>query len=175
MFGIDFPPPAERVARFGEAVEIVDKLLRNDEITYRGRYYQLQEARFRPRPVQQPRPPLTLAGHRRKMLQIIAQYADTWNSFGTVDEMKARNDALNELCLANGRDPATIRRSLYCPTSMQPAPWASVEAFNDIVGRYRDVGVQEFVLDRTNAKDFTVLERIATEAIPSLRRRETSG
>jgi F420-dependent oxidoreductase-like protein len=175
MFGIDFPPPAERVARFREAVEIVDMLLRNDETTYHGRYYRLQEARFRPRPVQQPRPPLTLAGHRPRMLQIIAQYADTWNSFGTVGEMKDRNDALSELCLATGRDPAAIRRSLYCPTSMQPGPWSSVEAFHDVVGRYSEVGVQEFVLDRTNASDFTVLERIATDAIPALRRGDISS
>src|SRR5438045_6611008 len=36
MFGIDFPDPAERVARFREAVEVIDQLLRNDETTYHG-------------------------------------------------------------------------------------------------------------------------------------------
>jgi F420-dependent oxidoreductase-like protein len=174
MFGIDFPDPAERVARFREAVEIVDQLLRNDETTYQGRYYRLVEARFRPRPVQQPRPPLTLAGHKPGMLRIIAEYADIWNSFGTVEEMRTRNDVLNELCLASGRKPEAIRRSLYCPTSMKPSPWASVEAFRDVVGRYGEAGIQEFVLDRTNAQDFSVLERIATDAIPALRRSQIS-
>jgi F420-dependent oxidoreductase-like protein len=169
MFGIAFPNPAERVGRFREAVEIVDQLLRNDETTYEGRYYQIRAARFRPRPVQQPRPPLMLAGHKARMLRIVAEYADTWNSFGTVEEMRARNDTLNELCVASGRDPRTIRRSLYCPTSMKPSPWASVEAFHDAVGRYREAGVEEFILDQTGAQDFNVLERIATDALPALR------
>jgi F420-dependent oxidoreductase-like protein len=173
MFGIDIPEPAERVARFREAVEIIDQLLRNDETTYQGRYYQLREARFRPRPVQQPRPPLTLAGHKPRMLRIAAEYADVWNSFGTVEEMKARNDILTELCLASGRNPQAVRRSLYCPTSMKPSPWASVEAFHEVVGRYTEAGIHEFVLDRTNAQDFNVLERIATDAIPELRRNPT--
>jgi F420-dependent oxidoreductase-like protein len=169
MFGIAFPDPAERVARFREAVEIVDQLLRNDETTYAGRFYQVREARFRPRPIQRPRPPLTLAGHKPKMLRIVAEYADVWNSFGTVDEIHARADTLNELCLASGRDPRTIRHSLYCPTSMKPSPSASMEAFHDVVGRYREAGIDEFVLDLTNVAQFSVVERIATEAIPSLR------
>ena len=41
MYGIDFPPPAELVSRFREAVEIVDSLLRNEVTTYQGRHYQL--------------------------------------------------------------------------------------------------------------------------------------
>src|ERR1700681_1057897 len=113
MFGIDFPDPAERVGRFREAVAIIDQLLRNDETSYAGRYYHLRQARSRPRPVQQPRPPLILAGHQRKMLRIVAEYADGWSSFGTVEEMRARSDMLNEHCLAIGRDPRTIRRSFY--------------------------------------------------------------
>jgi hypothetical protein len=52
---------------------------------------------------------------------------------------------------------------------MQPRPWGSVEAFHDMVGRYREAGIEEFVLDLTNMAQFSVLERIATDAIPALR------
>src|SRR5919202_4366294 len=51
MFGVEFPPVAERVARYREAIEVVDRLLRNDTTTYTGRYYQLRDAPLRPRPV----------------------------------------------------------------------------------------------------------------------------
>src|SRR5688572_19308388 len=57
MFGLDF---GNLVGRFGEAVEIVDGLLRNDTLSFDGRHYQLKDAPMRPRPVQQPRPPLML-------------------------------------------------------------------------------------------------------------------
>jgi F420-dependent oxidoreductase-like protein len=169
MFGIDFPDPAERVGRFREAVAIIDQLLRNDETSFEGRYYQLRQARFRPRPIQQPRPPLILGGHQRKMLQIVAEYADVWNSFGTVEEMRDRNVMLDEFCLAIGRDPRTIRRSFYAAWSMRPSPLASVGAFQDIVGQYLEAGVEEFLLDLPPSADFGVLERIATDAIPALR------
>nr|MDQ6905556.1 TIGR03560 family F420-dependent LLM class oxidoreductase [Chloroflexota bacterium] len=130
MFGIPFPAPAELVGRFREAVEIVDHLLRNEYTTYDGQYYQLKDAAFRPSPVQQPRPPLTLGAHGRQMLKIVAEYADRWNSHGTVDEMRARNAILDEHCAAIGRDPHEIIRSLYGWAALMPSdPWASVDAF----------------------------------------------
>ena len=51
---------------------------------------------------------------------------------------------------------------------MKPSPTASVEAFQDVIGRYREAGIQEFLLDLTGVEQFGVLERIATTAIPSL-------
>src|SRR5438067_3207543 len=55
-FGLEFGSPAMLVGRFREAVEIVDRLLRQDVTTYEGKHYQLREAPFRPPPVQKPRP-----------------------------------------------------------------------------------------------------------------------
>ena len=168
MFGIDMPPPGELVARYREAVELVDGLLRNDTTSYAGRFYQVREAPMRPRPVQQPRPPLMLAAHKRKMLRIVAEYADTWNSFGTVDEMRARNAILDEHCAEIGRDPRTIVRSLYGWAAMMPHdPWQSLDAFQDMVGRYAEAGVNEFLIDQPRPEQQAVLERVAAEILPA--------
>ena len=170
MLGIDFPPPPELVGRFREAVEVVDRLLRNDTTTYRGRYYRLSEATSRPGPLQKPRPPLMLGGHGPKVLRIVAAYGDAWNSFGTVDELRARNRILDEHCAAIGRDPGAIRRSLYGWAAIMPNdPWASVDAFHEVVGRYREAGIHEFIIDQPPEERFSVLERVAAEAIPALR------
>lgn len=170
-FGLPFPEPAELVARFRESVQVIDLLLRHDVTSFDGEYYQITEAPFRPGPIQQPRPPLTLGAHRSKMLRVVAEYADRWNSHGSVAEIRERNAILDEHCAAIGRDPASIVRSLYGWASLMPAdPWESVEAFLEVVGRYRDAGVNEFILDAPDVDRFPVLERIATEAIPSLRR-----
>jgi F420-dependent oxidoreductase-like protein len=115
-FGIPFPPPGERVMRFREAVEIIDRLLRDEVTTYRGQYYQLKNARLRPQPIQTPRPPLVLAAHKPRMLRVCAEYADTWNSTGTPDEMRERNKILDAHCAAIGREPRTLSRSFWsCP------------------------------------------------------------
>jgi alkanesulfonate monooxygenase SsuD/methylene tetrahydromethanopterin reductase-like flavin-dependent oxidoreductase (luciferase family) len=172
MFGIDFPSTEELVGRFQEAVELVDLLLRNDTTSYIGRFYQVREATMRPRPIQQPRPPLVLAAHKPRMLRIVASYADTWNSFGTVEEMRTRNAMLNEQCLALGRDPGSIVRSLYGWAALMPHdPWDSVGAFQDMVGGYAEAGVNEFLIDQPRPDQQAVLERVAGEVLPSLRAR----
>ena len=57
MMGLPNWSAAERVARFKEYVEVVDRLLSHEVTTYRGRFYQIEGATMKPRPVQQPRPP----------------------------------------------------------------------------------------------------------------------
>lgn len=169
-FGIPFPGPAELVGSFRESVEIVDLLLRQDVTTYTGTYYQINEAPFRPAPVQKPRPPLTLGAHRSKMLRVVAEYADRWNSHGSVDEMRERNKILDEHCAAIGRDPKSIIRSLYGWAALMPAdPWESIESFHEVVGQYREAGINEFIIDAPGPEQFPMLERIATDVIPGLR------
>ena len=173
-FGIAFQAPGELVGRFREAVEIVDRLLRDDTTTYQGRYYQVKDAYLRPPPIQRPRPPLTLGAHKPRMLRICAEYADAWNSFGTVAEMRERNQILDEQCAAVGRDPATIWRSFYGWASQMasqgiPDPWSSVDAFADMVGEYGEAGVNEFIIDQPRPEQFAVLERVAIDLLPRLR------
>ena len=173
-FGIELPPPAIRVAMFREAVVVLDALLTSDSVTHAGEHYHLEGAWVRPRPVQEPRPPLTLGAHRSHMLRICAEHADAWNSFGSVEEIADRNRVLDEHCADIGRDPSEIRRSLYCWSAMMseqglPDPWSSVDAFEEVVGRYREVGIDEFIIDQPATEQQAVLERVATEIIPSLR------
>jgi F420-dependent oxidoreductase-like protein len=170
QFGIPFPSPGELVGRFREAVEIIDGMLRNELSTYEGRYYQLHDAPSRPGPVQRPRPPLLLAGKGPRMLKIVAQYADAWNSSGSVDEVRVWNQILDENCAAIGRDPRAIRRGIYGWAAKLPAdPWASVGAFEEVIGKYRAVGVNEFIIDMPRDDQSDVLERVATDVLPALR------
>jgi F420-dependent oxidoreductase-like protein len=170
QFGVEFPGASELVGRYREAVEIVDRLMRNDVSSYEGTFYQLHDAPMRPAPVQQPRPPLTLAAHKPKMLRIVAEYADRWNSFGSVEEMRERNTILDEHCADLGRDPSTIVRSLYGWAAMMPQdPWASADGFEDMVGRYRSVGVNEFLVDQPRDDQLPILERVAADLLPRLR------
>lgn len=169
-FGIPFPDPPELVARFREAVQLIDLLMRQDVTTFDGEYYQVKEAPFRPGPIQKPRPPLTLGAHRSKMLRVVAEYADRWNSHGTVDELRERNAILDEHCAAIGRDPNEIVRSLYGWAALMPAdPWESIDAFHEVVGSYREAGINEFIIDAPDVDRFDMVERIATEVLPGLR------
>ena len=110
------------------------------------------------------------------MLRICAEFADRWNSFGTVEEMRERNRILDEHCAALGRDPRSISRSFYGWASKMaeqglPDPWASVGAFEDVVGRYAEVGINEFIIDQPRPEQLAVLERVAGDVIPKLHER----
>ncbi|MCP5152562.1 MAG: LLM class flavin-dependent oxidoreductase [Ectothiorhodospiraceae bacterium] len=173
-FGIELPSPGERRRRFREAVQIVDSLLRNESTTFDGRYYQLKGAYVRPRPIQTPRPPLTLGAHGPMMLRVCAELADTWNSLGSVEEIAERNRILDQHCADLGRDPASLRRSFYGWSSQMKAQglpdfWSSVGAFEEVVGRYREVGISEFILDQPRDDQFDVLEKVVADVLPGLR------
>lgn len=170
MYGIEFPPPRELVARFEEAVVVVDRLLRSEIVTFEGEYYKLREAEFRPGPIQKPRPPLTIGAHGPRMLKLCARYADAWNSYGSVEEIRDRNRLLDEKCAEVGRKPDEIVRSLYYWVRMATGdPWESMDSFHDVIGRYREAGINEFILDQPREDQLSMAERVAAEAIPALR------
>jgi alkanesulfonate monooxygenase SsuD/methylene tetrahydromethanopterin reductase-like flavin-dependent oxidoreductase (luciferase family) len=171
MFGLELPAAKELVDRFREAVEICDLLFTQDVTSYDGTYYQLRKAPFRPPSVQRPRPPFTLGAHGPKMLTIVARHAQRWNSTGTVAEMRQRNQVLDEQCAAIGRDPAAILRShLYVPGILaEERPWDSPEAFLDFVGRFREAGVTEFIVQPPAQDTLAAIERVAPVALPAAR------
>ncbi|MBX3069852.1 MAG: LLM class flavin-dependent oxidoreductase [Thermomicrobiales bacterium] len=167
-YGIDFPEPAELVGRFREAVQIVDSMLRNEFTTIAGTWYQLDNAPSSPQPVQRPRPPLTLGAHGPVMLKIVAQYADRWNSHGSVEEIRRRNAILTEHCEAIGRNPKEITRSLYGWASLlERDAWSSLDAFHEMVGAYQEAGIEEILMDAPGPEQFSVLEEVAAFYNPS--------
>lgn len=75
--GIVYDPPATRVERFAEAVEIVTGLLEAEEpFSYTGRHYRIADAVPYPRPRQRPRPPVIIGGGGRRVLSIAARHAE---------------------------------------------------------------------------------------------------
>jgi alkanesulfonate monooxygenase SsuD/methylene tetrahydromethanopterin reductase-like flavin-dependent oxidoreductase (luciferase family) len=176
QFGIPLPPPGARVSRFREAVTLIDLLLRGEAVTYTGQHYQVKDAQLRPASIQRPRPPLMLAAHKPRMLRICAEYADTWNSTGNPDEMRERNRILDDYCAAIGRDPTALSRSFYGWTAkIGRDPWSNVDAFERLVERYREAGVNEFIIDQPDPRQFAVVEEVAATVLPRYRSTPDSG
>ena len=76
MLGITYDPPATRVPRMMEAVRLIDRLLTEDTVDAKGRYYSVTGAKVLPRPVQRPRPPLMIGAGGPRLLRFAAQRAD---------------------------------------------------------------------------------------------------
>jgi probable F420-dependent oxidoreductase len=75
--GIAYDPPGLRVDRFEEAVAVVTGLLATDgPFSFSGTHYTVTDHHLRPRPVQEPRPPLLIGGGGRRVLTIAGRHAD---------------------------------------------------------------------------------------------------
>ena len=110
--GIPFPPLKQRVDAFEEAVQILRGLLTTDGFTFEGEHFQVRDATLRPRPVQQPHPPIWIgASGEKRMMPIAARYADVWHSWGTPESMTGKSQRLSAMAEAAGRDPGAITRA----------------------------------------------------------------
>jgi len=78
--GIPFPEASIRIEQLEEAIEVMEKLWKVDNVSFSGRYYTLRNASSNPKPIQSPHPPIWIGimKGRRRMLKVIAKHADVW-------------------------------------------------------------------------------------------------
>jgi len=56
-YGIPFPPTAERFQRLEEAVQIIRKMWTEERASFKGQFYEIQDAYCNPKPIQKPHTP----------------------------------------------------------------------------------------------------------------------
>jgi len=100
---------AARAQRLEEGAEIIVKLLAGEPVTYHGSYYQMEEAKHSPRPVQN-KMPLLIGGEGNKTLRVVAQFADMWNARGSVEKLRSSDQVLRSHCEKLGRPSQDIER-----------------------------------------------------------------
>ena len=89
--GIEFESPGKRIRRLDEALTILDGLMRGEEVTFDGEFYQINGLEGSPRPRQGPRPPIAVGGGGPKMLALAAKHADIISvATGTTPDGKLR-------------------------------------------------------------------------------------
>jgi F420-dependent oxidoreductase-like protein len=115
MFGYELGNTPTRIARLGEGLEVIRRLLNSEgPVTYEGRFYQLREAALRPRPQRPGGPPLLVGGNGpHATLPLVARYADIWNAIGLRPEGFAERSAhLDALLRDVERHPSEVKRTV---------------------------------------------------------------
>jgi alkanesulfonate monooxygenase SsuD/methylene tetrahydromethanopterin reductase-like flavin-dependent oxidoreductase (luciferase family) len=173
--------PRQRVDRFAEFLELLDRLLRNDRVSWSGAYFSAVDARSTPGPVQRPRPPLVVAANGPRTLRLAARYGDGWLTTGAqaLDSAEqwwrsvATTSTAFDAALADaGRSRDDVDRYLNLDSSPTYS-MSSVDAFADAVGRARELGFTDVVAHWPRASswyagDEKVLETVAG-LLPRLR------
>jgi alkanesulfonate monooxygenase SsuD/methylene tetrahydromethanopterin reductase-like flavin-dependent oxidoreductase (luciferase family) len=93
---------------------VLRDLLGGGPCTFDGTYHRAAGAVNEPAAVQQPAPPIIVGGKGDRLLALVADVADGWNTCWawTPVAYQERLDVLAGACDAVGRDPASITRSL---------------------------------------------------------------
>ncbi|HEV7864986.1 MAG TPA: LLM class flavin-dependent oxidoreductase [Acidimicrobiia bacterium] len=112
--GLPLPSPGERLGRLREALAVLDALLPGGPATLKGQAHVVREATNLPPAQQSPRPPIFVGGKGDRLLQLVAEMADGWNTcwIWTPDDYRDRLAVLDRACEDRGRDPASVRRTL---------------------------------------------------------------
>ena len=101
IFGV---PMTGRVSRLTEGLEIIRRLWTEDKVTHRGRHWTLEDVTIRPRPIQQPRPPILVGSQVPAGIARAGRIADGWLvvPLPTVDEFTAQVRAFKAARVAAG-------------------------------------------------------------------------
>jgi F420-dependent oxidoreductase-like protein len=189
-YGWELLDVASRFKRFEEGLQVITKLLRNDEPSnFAGRYYRLNEGILLPRPQRPGGPPILIGGNGLlRTLPMVAKYGDEWNGvYLTPARFTERNTRLDELLQKNGRQPQEVRRSMMVnlifgrddaglAKKLQGRDIAELQrqgrivgapsAAVDQLGALAEVGVQRVMLQWLDMDDLDGLEGVAQSVLP---------
>jgi probable F420-dependent oxidoreductase len=195
-FGVD---PATRAARFSEGVELMRKLWTEHRTTFHGRFWQVDDARLEPRPVQVPHPPLWFGASHPNALRRAVRLGDGFIGAGGVstEDFAAQVQTLRGFLSDAGRDASAfpISKRVYIAVDddrsraegrlrtwfgshygagrQPPAVWGPP---SECAARLREVaeaGAEMIVL--TTLFDYAEqLERLSAEVLPRFEPAESS-
>jgi F420-dependent oxidoreductase-like protein len=165
-YGYGFPETKERLARLGDDLEVITRMLagdRHSHAAYEGKYSSVSDAVNVPKPIQQPRVPIMVGGNGPKVTwRLAARHADELNLDGMrPDEVVAALPVIRSRCEEIGRDPATLPISVHvwAETLLEGRPRV------ELLAAYAASGVSRVMaLVHASVKGDEALEALASDA-----------
>jgi len=143
-YGYGFPPIGERMDAFGDDLEVITRMLAPGRATYAGEHAHVRGAINIPKGIQQPRIPIIVGGNgERRTAGYAIKFADELNYvFLDAPEIAERMVEVRRRCEDEGRDPSTLRFSLYVRDEDVRAPG---QARVDLIGSFAEIGLDRIV------------------------------
>jgi alkanesulfonate monooxygenase SsuD/methylene tetrahydromethanopterin reductase-like flavin-dependent oxidoreductase (luciferase family) len=124
--GYRYGSNVERLEQLREGIQVIKAMWRQEDPVIRGRYFSIEHAYNKPRPVQTPHPPIMVGGSGSKLLPITAAEADIANLIPPIirgkdavqdpqaavnfdkRDLKQRIEKLRNLVRESGRDVDSV-------------------------------------------------------------------
>ncbi len=171
----------DRGKRTDEALEVLKTIWTTDPVEFDGTYYTIPTSVIRPKPIQDPHPPIYLAASTPRGLARVARHADGWIPLGIpIEDMAERFAAIKSMAHDAGRDPDRLEMTVRANVTVTDAPLGddrkvytgSLDQIASDIAATRKAGASELAFDPTydpavqSAGDFTnrmkLLWRLAT-------------
>jgi probable F420-dependent oxidoreductase len=176
-------PFKERGAVSDEQLTLLKQLWTEEHITFRGKYYNLDDIAFNPKPYQKPRIPIWVGGEGKYAQRRAGRYGDAWFPYFvriTPSELAARFEYVRKIAREAGRSPDEL--TLACCLPIEPTPddarqeedylKGSIEQVSERLRMFQRVGVThiglQFMIPHYPERQEQI-ERFAKEALPALR------
>jgi probable F420-dependent oxidoreductase len=167
--------PERRVRRFIEHLEIIKALWTQNNVHYKGDFYELAGTNIEPKPAQNPHPPIWFGANAEAAIRRALKYADGWTGAGSSGSAAFPGNValVQSLLAAEGRTQAdfpiskrvylaidddearALRRlqewsaSYYgnADIAERAAIWGSFSKIQEKLAEWSELGVDEFVLN----------------------------
>ena len=169
-FAVPFPPAGERVSMLAEALEIFRLLEQNERTNYDGNHYKLVDTPFAPKPVNG-HVPVLIGGTKPRMLKLVGQHADIWDSSLKPDEYAVALETIRGHARSAGRDPDAILPStgVWGPSSAWSGP-PDDSKFADTVRAAYKAGARQLLFKYTPDREgIETIPHLMETVVPDLR------
>lgn len=149
-------PVSERGARTDEALEVINRLLTERDVQFRGRFTELDGVTLRPGPIQKPRFPIWVAGRKDRAMRRAAIHADGWMPYMYTPEQLAGSMAnVAAFAAEAGRGRDAVRggifafacvhedRDIALDMANQQLSTTYNQDFSSLVGKYAIAGTPD--------------------------------
>jgi F420-dependent oxidoreductase-like protein len=196
-YGFAFPPLRTRMDRLAEQLAIIHGSWNAERFSFSGRHWTVEELDARPKPVQQPHPPVIMGGAAGpRGAALAARWANEYNVVhASPEDAAASRSRVLAACRDAGRDPATLTFSLMhglligaddadlqvragglaesegAPVDLaeRRASWIAGTP-DEVIARLREyerAGVERVMLQHLLHRDIAALELFAAEVVPA--------
>ncbi len=140
-FGLEFGTFTDRFERLEEALQIILPMLRGEQVSLDGKWYQVKDAMNSPAPVGRI-PVMIGGGGEKKTLRMVAQYADESNIICAPADIPRKFEALAEHCERLGRDRSEITVTYQTSAVIAPTHEQAQKEYEEAVARIPELGLR---------------------------------
>ena len=116
-------PVRTRGRRTDEILQVLKRLWTEEHVTHQGRFFSFSDVTLLPRPVQQPYPPIWVAGRSEAAMRRAAVHGDGWYPYlFSVRRLRSSNETVRSYAAEAGRDLSGFHWGLNQPTAISNDP-----------------------------------------------------